>query len=90
MEPECAIAFPERDRVFICIQLPSLFMMNSMRVPIFWVWIQNWLSARQSWSAVDLAEREDMSVQHHAALMAWVTGKPVKVKFSREESVSTM
>lgn len=31
--------------------------------------------------------KEDMSVQHHAALMAWVTGKPVKVKFSRQESL---
>jgi selenium-dependent xanthine dehydrogenase len=31
--------------------------------------------------------KEDMSVQHHAALMAWHTGKPVKVKFSRQESL---
>ncbi|WP_302225619.1 selenium-dependent xanthine dehydrogenase [Veillonella magna] len=31
--------------------------------------------------------KEDMSVQHHAALMAWKTGKPVKVKFSRQESL---
>lgn len=31
--------------------------------------------------------KEDMSVQHHAALMAWHTQKPVKVKFSRQESL---
>ncbi|MPM56962.1 putative xanthine dehydrogenase subunit D [bioreactor metagenome] len=31
--------------------------------------------------------KEDMSVQHHAALMAYLTGKPVKVKFSRQESL---
>ncbi|MCL1829316.1 MAG: selenium-dependent xanthine dehydrogenase [Oscillospiraceae bacterium] len=31
--------------------------------------------------------KEDMSVQHHAALMAWHTKKPVKVKFSRGESL---
>ena len=31
--------------------------------------------------------KEDMSVQHHAALMAWYTKKPVKVRFSREESI---
>lgn len=31
--------------------------------------------------------KEDMSVQHHAALMAWHTGLPVKVKFSRQESL---
>lgn len=31
--------------------------------------------------------KEDMSVQHHAALMAWHTKRPVKVKFSRQESL---
>ena len=32
--------------------------------------------------------KEDMSVQHHAALMAWYTKRPVKVKFSRQESIN--
>ncbi len=27
-------------------------------------------------------------MQHHAALMAWATGKPVKVRFSRQESLN--
>jgi selenium-dependent xanthine dehydrogenase len=31
--------------------------------------------------------KEDMSVQHHAALMAWHVKAPVKVKFSRQESL---
>jgi selenium-dependent xanthine dehydrogenase len=31
--------------------------------------------------------KEDMSVQQHAALMAWHTRRPVKVKFSRQESI---
>ena len=31
--------------------------------------------------------KEDMTVQHHAALMAWHTKQPVKVKFSRQESL---
>jgi selenium-dependent xanthine dehydrogenase len=31
--------------------------------------------------------KEDMSVQHHAALMAWHTGKPVKLTLSRDESL---
>ncbi|MCL1805742.1 MAG: molybdopterin-dependent oxidoreductase, partial [Clostridiales bacterium] len=33
--------------------------------------------------------KEDMSVQHHAALLAWHTGKPVKVGLSRQESILT-
>jgi selenium-dependent xanthine dehydrogenase len=31
--------------------------------------------------------KEDMTVQHHAALMCWLTKKPVKVRFSRQESI---
>ena len=31
--------------------------------------------------------KEDMSVQHHAALLAWYTKKPVKVTLSRKESI---
>jgi selenium-dependent xanthine dehydrogenase len=30
--------------------------------------------------------KEDLSVQHHAALLAWHCGRPVKVTFTREES----
>ncbi len=31
--------------------------------------------------------KEDMSVQHHAALAAWLLKRPVKVRFSRQESM---
>ncbi len=31
--------------------------------------------------------KEDMSTQGHASLMAWLTGKPVKVHLTREESI---
>lgn len=31
--------------------------------------------------------KEDMSVQHHAALLAWRAGKPVKLTLSRNESL---
>jgi selenium-dependent xanthine dehydrogenase len=33
--------------------------------------------------------KEDLSVQHHAALLAWHSGKPVKITLSREESFRT-
>ena len=32
--------------------------------------------------------KEDMSVQHHAALASYVTGRTVKVKFTRQESIN--
>ena len=31
--------------------------------------------------------KEDMSVQHHAALLTYVTGRPVKMKLTRAESI---
>ena len=31
--------------------------------------------------------KEDMSVQHHAALLAYLTGRPVKVSLSRADSI---
>jgi selenium-dependent xanthine dehydrogenase len=31
--------------------------------------------------------KEDLSVQHHAALLAWHSGRPVKLTFSRRESL---
>ena len=31
--------------------------------------------------------KEDMSVQHHAALLAYKTGRPVKVSLTRDESI---
>ena len=31
--------------------------------------------------------KEDMSVQHHAALLSWHVGVPVKVKLTRQESI---
>ena len=31
--------------------------------------------------------KEDMSVQHHAALLAWQSGRPVKLTLSRDESL---
>ena len=32
--------------------------------------------------------KEDMSVQHHASLLAYLTGRPVKVSLSRQESIA--
>jgi selenium-dependent xanthine dehydrogenase len=31
--------------------------------------------------------KEDLSVQHHAALLAWISGQPVKLTLGRQESI---
>ena len=86
MEPECAIAFPEGDGVHLYTGAQSVYDEQHEIASILG------LSPEQVISETKLVGggfggKEDMSVQHHAALAAWKTGRPVKVKFSREESV---
>jgi len=88
MEPECAIAAPEGDDgllVFTASQ--SVYdeqheISRMLKIPAEKVHCVSKLVGG------GFGGKEDMSVQHHAALMAWFTKKPVKVKFSRQESIN--
>ena len=86
LEPECAVAEPVGDGLRLYTSSQSVYdeqreVSRMLRLPPETV--------RSSATLVGGAfgGKEDMSVQHHAALMAWHTGKPVKVKFSRQESL---
>lgn len=87
MEPECAIAIPEADQKFLLYtssqsvydELKEISRMLKLPVENFRV--------RSQLVGGGFGGKEDMSVQHHAALMAYHTGQPVKVKFSRQESI---
>ena len=97
MEPECAIAIPapkDKDDVLLPKEQKLLLYTASqsvydeqheiaamLRIPTEDVRCQSKLVGG------GFGGKEDMSVQHHAALMAWKTGRPVKVKFSRQESI---
>ena len=86
MEPEAAVAAPDGDgglRMFTSSQ--SVYdeqreISRMLKLPAEKV--------RSSATLVGggFGGKEDMSVQHHAALMAWHLGVPVKVKFTRTES----
>jgi len=86
LEPECAVAYREGDGVRIfsgdqgiyqtrreCAQMLGL-PQDKVRVTAMMV-------------GGGFGGKEDMSVQHHAALLAWHTNRPVKVAFSRAESL---
>jgi selenium-dependent xanthine dehydrogenase len=86
LEPECAVAEPVGDGLRLYTSSQSVYdeqreVSRMLGLPPEKV--------RSSATLVGGAfgGKEDMSVQHHAALMAWHTGKPVKVRFSRQESI---
>ena len=87
MEPECAVAQPDGEGgVLLLTGSQSVYderreiarMLNLPREKV---------RSRTMLVGGGFGGKEDMSVQHHAALMAWSTNRPVKVRFSREESL---
>lgn len=86
MEPECAIAFPENGGLHLYTSSQSVYDEQHEIAYILNVESEQ-IICESMYVGGGFGGKEDMSVQHHAALAAWITGKPVKVKFSREESV---
>ncbi len=87
MEPECAVALPEGDGVLVYTASQSVYdeqreIARMLKLPKEKVHCQSKLVGG------GFGGKEDMSVQHHAALMAWHTKKPVKVRLSRQESIN--
>jgi len=87
LEPECAIAIPEGDDGLVLYTgSQSVYdeqheISHMLNIPLEKVHSTSKLVGG------GFGGKEDMSVQHHAALMAWYTKLPVKVKFSRQESL---
>ncbi len=86
MEPECAIAVPEGDGLHLYTGGQSVYderreVSGLLGLPQENVRVTSMLVGG------GFGGKEDMSVQHHAALAAWLVKKPVKVKLSREESL---
>lgn len=88
MEPECAIALPEgEDGLLVYSSGQSIYdeqheISGLLGIPNEKVHVHSCLVGG------GFGGKEDMSVQHHAALAAWITKKPVKIKFSRQESIN--
>ena len=85
LEPECAVAYIDGDGDVMLLSTDQsshttlhecTLMLGSKKVKV-----ENQLIGG------GFGGKEDMSVQHHAVLAAWCTRRPVKVKFSRAESL---
>lgn len=86
MEPECAVACPEGDGVLVYTGGQSVYdeqreISRMLKLPKSLVHCHSCLVGG------GFGGKEDMSVQHHAALIAWKLKVPVKVKLTRAESI---
>jgi len=87
MEPECAIAVPEgNDGLLLYTGGQSVYdeqreISGLLGIPAEKIHVKSMLVGG------GFGGKEDMSTQHHAALAAWLVKKPVKIRFSREESL---
>jgi len=85
LEPECAVSYMDKDGYVMVLSTDQsahttlhecCLLLGTDKVRV-----QNQLVGG------GFGGKEDMTVQHHAALITYVTGLPVKVKLSRPESL---
>lgn len=86
LEPECAVAIPDGDGVIIYSTDQGVYdtqheCMALLGLPAEKVKVRNKLVGG------GFGGKEDVTVQHHAAMIAYLTKRPVKVKLTRAESI---
>ena len=90
MEPECAIAMPDPDdEEGLLMFTGSQNIYDEQREISVMLGVEpEKLKIKSMLVGGGFGGKEDMSVQHHAALAAYITKKPVKVRFTRQESIN--
>ncbi len=86
LEPECAVSYPDGDGVMILSSDQSVYDTQRETAPMLGlppekVKVQNCLIGG------GFGGKEDVTVQHLSALVAYLTKRPCKMKFSRPESI---
>lgn len=87
MEPETAVAMPDGDGVFVITGGQSVYDENH-EISAYLGLPQEAVRIQSAIVGGGFGGKEDMSVQHQAALCAYLTKRPVKVFFSRQESIN--
>ena len=87
LEPECAIALPYKDGVKIYSTDQSVFDTRK-EIAIMFGWDPEKVVVENKLVGGGFGGKEDVSVQHIAALCAYKLGRTVKAKFSRDESLA--
>ncbi len=86
LEPECAVAWPEGEGVHVISGDQGIYQ-TQKEVALMLDLAPEKVRVEAAMVGGGFGGKEDMSVQHHAALLAWATGKPVKVRLTRAESM---
>lgn len=87
LEPESAIGIPQEDGVLLYTGGQSVYdekyeIMELLGLP------EDKVRVKSAYVGGGFGGKEDMTVQHHAALLAYKIKKPVKVTLSRKESIA--
>ena len=87
LEPECAVAYPYKGGVKILSTDQGAYD-TRREVAIMFGWEPEKIVVENQLIGGGFGGKEDVSVQHIAALAAVRYGRPVKVKLSRKESIA--
>jgi len=86
LEPESALAIPNGDELTVYTGGQSVYDEHREIQRLLGISPEK-LHIISAYVGGGFGGKEDMSVQHHAALLAYLCKKPVKVTFTREESL---
>ena len=86
LEPECAVAYPDGDGVMILSSDQSAYDTQHETAPMLGLPPEK-VKVKNMLVGGGFGGKEDVTVQHHAALAAYLTGRPVKCRLSRTESL---
>ncbi len=87
LEPECAVAYPDGEGgVVILSSDQGTYDTRHETAPMLGLPPEK-VKVRNMLVGGGFGGKEDVTVQHHAALAAYLTGRPVKCRLSRTESL---
>ena len=86
LEPECALAFPYKDGVKVYTSDQGVYDTRK-EISIMLGWDPERIVVENKLVGGGFGGKEDVSAQHIAVLAALKVNRPVKVKFSRQESI---
>ena len=87
LEPECAVCVPEEDGTFTLYTADQGIYQTRKETAMAMGIEQERLRVVAKYVGGGFGGKEDMTVQPQAALLAQATGRPVKVRLSRDESI---
>lgn len=87
LEPECAVALPYKDGVKILSSDQGVYD-TRREVALMFGWEPERVVVENCLVGGGFGGKEDVSVQHIAALAAWKYQRPVKARLSRQESIN--